>query len=277
MPLDTQDLWPNPTTLTNNATFRDEAQAEYTTNKTGTALSTTSSYQNLIPSGPLTLALNNALVFLSLNTIHSSPSSFHSRLASQPSSAYLAPGLHDSVHRGYAAQKRILSKAYQSSESAVSESPFGGACSRTSILQKPLSRGTIHINASDPYGEPVVDFRAYTNPLDFEQALESLKYTRRYFRNPKFASLAPVETGPGANVTDDDTDGLMAWLRGSSGPTSFHASGTAAMMPRELGGVVGNDLKVYGVEGVSVVDASVMPLIPGTHLSATVYAIAEKV
>lgn len=48
------------------------------------------------------------------------------------------------------------------------------------------------------------------------------------------------------------------------------------MMPRELGGCVGSDLLVYGTRGLSVVDASVMPLIPGAHLQATVYAVAEK-
>ena len=49
------------------------------------------------------------------------------------------------------------------------------------------------------------------------------------------------------------------------------------MMPEKLGGVVGSDLRVYGVRGLSVVDASIMPLIPAAHMSATVYAVAEKV
>jgi choline dehydrogenase-like flavoprotein len=154
--------------------------------------------------------------------------------------------------------------------------PFGGGCPGAVILQKPLSRGTIHVNASDPHGEPVVDFRAFTNPLDFEQAMESIKYTRRYLQNSKFAPLKPVETAPGPNITDNDTVGLMSYLRSTSGPTSFHASGTAAMLPKDLGGVVSPDLKVYGIKRLSVVDASIMPLIPSTHLSATVYAVAEK-
>ncbi|KAJ4301688.1 hypothetical protein N0V90_003781 [Kalmusia sp. IMI 367209] len=257
----TNDVWPNPGTLANNATFRAEAQAQYDSNKTG----------------PLTLALNSAFVFLPLDTIHSSPSSFHRALSSQAPDAFLAPNLPPPVLAGYQAQKRILSRLYQSAHAAVYESPFGGACTRGLLLQKPLSRGHIHINASDPYGEPEVDFRAYTNPLDFDQAIESIKYTRRYLRNSKFAPLVPVESAPGPNVTDEDTGGLLAYVRSTAGPTSFHASGTAAMLPTELGGVVGSDLKVYGVEGVSVVDASLIPLIPSTHLSATVYAVAEKV
>jgi len=48
-------------------------------------------------------------------------------------------------------------------------------------------------------------------------------------------------------------------------------------MPKELGGVVAPDLKVYGTKRLSVVDASLFPLVPATHLSATVYAVAEKV
>lgn len=55
-----------------------------------------------------------------------------------------------------------------------------------------------------------------------------------------------------------------------------HPLGTAAMMPRELGGVVDAQLKVYGTENVRVVDASVMPFQVSGHVSSTIYAIAEK-
>jgi choline dehydrogenase-like flavoprotein len=48
------------------------------------------------------------------------------------------------------------------------------------------------------------------------------------------------------------------------------------MLPRELGGVVDSKLRVYGVEGLRIVDASVMPMIPAAHLQDTVYAVAEK-
>lgn len=48
------------------------------------------------------------------------------------------------------------------------------------------------------------------------------------------------------------------------------------MMPEELGGCVSDELLVYGVKGLSVVDASIIPMIPATHLQATMYAVAEK-
>ncbi|KAF1955813.1 alcohol oxidase [Byssothecium circinans] len=256
----THDLWPNLDALASNATLKAEAQAEYDANKTG----------------PYTLNLNSALVFLPLNTIHSNPPKFHACLSSQAADAHLPPDTPSAVIAGYAAQKRILAELYKSPHAAVYESPTGGACSRTSILQKPLSRGTIHINASNPSGEPALDFRVFSNPLDFEQAAEMIKYARKYFKSEKLTPLAPVETAPGADVKDEDAKVLLSYLRRTSGPTSFHVSGTAAMMPRDLGGVVAPDLKVYGVEGLSVVDASIMPLIPSAHLSATVYAVAEK-
>lgn len=142
-------------------------------------------------------------------------------------------------------------------------------------MQKPLSRGTIHINASNPTGAPIIDFRVFSNSLDIELAVEFIKFTRNWVKAPTLAKLGPVETGPGPNVTD--AAALETWVHATSGPTSFHVCGTAAMMPRKLGGVVDSNLRVYGVKGLSVVDASIFPLVPSTHLSATVYAVAEKV
>jgi choline dehydrogenase-like flavoprotein len=58
--------------------------------------------------------------------------------------------------------------------------------------------------------------------------------------------------------------------------TLNHHAGTAAMLPREWGGVVDAQLKVYGVEGLRVVDASIIPMLPAAHLQDTVYAVGEK-
>ncbi|KAF2465003.1 choline dehydrogenase [Lindgomyces ingoldianus] len=256
----TKDIYPNPTTLKENATFAAEALAEYNANKTG----------------PYTMALSNAVAFLSLSVTHSSPTSFLSKLAAQSVHAYLRPNSSAEVIEGLKAQKRVLKNLFSSPFSAVYEAPISGICPKSILLQKPLSRGTIHINSSDPTGPVVVDWRTFSNPLDVEQAVEFIKFTRRYIATPKLAFLGPVESGPGRNVSNADTAALEAWVRSTSTPTSFHACGTTAMLPRELGGVVGSDLKVYGVKGLSVVDAGLFPLIPAAHLSATVYAVAEK-
>lgn len=89
------------------------------------------------------------------------------------------------------------------------------------------------------------------------------------------AELGPQELAPGANLASDDQ--LRAALRQQIQPTYSHLTSTCSMMKREYGGVVDPDLQVYGVQGLSVVDSSIMPLIPATHTSATVYAVAEKV
>jgi choline dehydrogenase-like flavoprotein len=68
---------------------------------------------------------------------------------------------------------------------------------------------------------------------------------------------------------------IEAFVRGGVDTENHHA-GTASMLPRELGGVVDSKLRVYGVEGLRIVDASVMPMIPAAHLQDTVYAVAEK-
>jgi choline dehydrogenase-like flavoprotein len=56
----------------------------------------------------------------------------------------------------------------------------------------------------------------------------------------------------------------------------YHPVGTAALLPEKDGGVVNSELKVYGVKGLRVVDASIIPLLPSAHLQTLVYGIAEK-
>ena len=83
------------------------------------------------------------------------------------------------------------------------------------------------------------------------------------------------ETFPGTNVTTDAQ--IAASIRTFASSTWYHPTSTLSMMKRELGGVVDPELRVYGVKGLRVVDASLMPMIIGSHTSSTVYAVAEKV
>jgi choline dehydrogenase-like flavoprotein len=152
---------------------------------------------------------------------------------------------------------------------------FNGDPTTSMVLQKPLSRGFVHINTSDPFADPIIDPRTYSNPVDLNIAVSMLKFSRKWFQTKSHAVLSPVEILPGASAVSDND--IVAHIRQYSAPSIGHALGTCAMMKRELGGVVDSELRVYGVEGLSVVDASVQALAPATHMDATIYAVAEKV
>lgn len=68
---------------------------------------------------------------------------------------------------------------------------------------------------------------------------------------------------------------ITSYIRNTAIPV-WHASGTCAMKPQSDGGVVDSELKVYGVKGLRIVDASIMPIVPDQHTQGPVYMIAEK-
>jgi choline dehydrogenase len=139
-----------------------------------------------------------------------------------------------------------------------------------------LSRGTVNLNISDPYdGEPIVDYRSLSNPVDSLINLALFNAIRKYFNlQGEIQKLKPVEVSPGVNITGEE---LVKWLDEKVNPSAFHPVGTCAMMPLELGGVVDGNLKVHGIDGLSIVDGSVMPMVPAATTQSTVYAVAEKV
>jgi choline dehydrogenase-like flavoprotein len=96
---------------------------------------------------------------------------------------------------------------------------------------------------------------------------------RRLYSTPSAKTLGPVERSPGEAVQSDSE--WEVFLKRSISPSFYHPAGTASLGPKSRGGVVGPELKVHGVDALRVVDASIMPLIPGTHTSSTVYAVAE--
>jgi choline dehydrogenase-like flavoprotein len=140
----------------------------------------------------------------------------------------------------------------------------------------PLSRGTVNINITHPDDtEPIVDYRTLSNPLDIELLVEIIRFKRQYHFNTSLSAFGPNELSPGQTVVSDEA--LADVVRKSITPTEYHPSGTCAMLPQELGGVVDENLKVYGVDGLRIVDASVMPMLPGANTCQPVYAIAEMV
>lgn len=176
---------------------------------------------------------------------------------------------------GYQAQVQILLERYRSLHTTVQEVAFGGSGNVPVALLKPLSRGSIQINTTDPSKTPLVDFGTFSHPTDLEIAVEAIKKTREFMNSAPMQETGATEIVPGTNITSDEE--IAAAIRNLARRTWQHPTSSCSMMRRELGGVVDPSLKVYGVEGLRVVDASIMPMIIGSHTSSTVYAVAEKV
>ena len=172
---------------------------------------------------------------------------------------------------------RSLASAIRSDNTAFYSMTLSGSSvpGGMNVLLHPLSRGSVNIDATDPHKEPVVDYRALSNPVDTDILAEFVRFTRRYHFDTSLAIHGPQESSPGADVVSDED--LADYVRLSASPTEFHPSGTCAMLPREFGGVVDEDLRVYGINGLRVIDASIIPTLPGANTCQTVYAIAEKV
>ena len=226
--------------------------------------------------GPLTQAHGSSLAFLSLQTISSKYESIVSSIKSQNARSFLPSVYADSkLLAGFNKQRAIIADLHSRADAAVAEFPMVAFGLAIGALQRPLSRGTITLNPQNKYAPPVVQFNTFQNPVDRAILAEMVRWLRVHWARPELAKFQPVELVPGAGETDDEI--IDALVRTKSLEASFaHMSGSCAMMPEALGGVVGSDLSVYGVRGLSVVDASIIPLLPATHLQATMYAVAEK-
>ena len=227
--------------------------------------------------GPYTICGNsgNTVAFLPLLDITHNFESIIALAKSFSPKAFYPDDIDPSIIAGYKAQRKIILSLYTSRATSIQETGFNSGPSFPLTLVKPLSRGTILINSTDPLDTPRIDWGALTNPTDLEIMVLAVHKHRQLMATEAMAELGPVELAPGADLKSDEQ--LRRALRHQMQPTYSHLCSTCSMMKREYGGVVAHDLLVYGVKGLSVVDASVMPLIPATHTSATVYAVAERV
>lgn len=227
--------------------------------------------------GAFTICRNsgNTVAFLPLPNVTQNYESIIALARAQSPRAFYPQHTDPSIIKGYGLQRNLILGLYASTETSVLETGFSSASGVPLTLLKPLSRGTILINSSDPLSPSRIDWGALTNPADLETMLAAVRTQRQLMATDAMMELGPVELAPGAELTSDEQ--IRAALRRQMVPTYAHLTSTCSMMKREYGGVVGPDLGVYGVRGLRVVDALVMPLIPSTHTSATVYAVAEKV
>jgi len=253
---------PTASDLYRNASFRDWAQKAWSNNRTG----------------PYSIAMTNSAAWLPFPVMSPRWANISATLQAQDPASALPAGTHRTVVAGYGAQMASYAAAMRGNGTAFYNlCTTGGGAGGALVDLHPLSRGTVNVDPADPYRrEPVVDYRALSNPLDAAVMADIVRFTRRYYmRNAYWAAYAPYEMQPGADVVSDDQ--LRDYLSRTLSPTQYHPAGTCAMLPRDLGGVVDEQLRVYGVQGLRIVDASIMPTLPGGNTCQTVYAVAEKV
>ena len=139
---------------------------------------------------------------------------------------------------------------------------------------RPASRGSIHISANDPERHPSIRPNYLSDRLDRDTVVASFHRVREIFRHPTIARHADLETVPGPHVRSDEE--LLAFAR-EKGTTVYHPVGTCRMGPdSDPTAVVDDRLRVHGVPGLRVVDASIMPTLVSGNTNATTIMIAEK-
>ncbi|MGE0256772.1 MAG: GMC family oxidoreductase [Alphaproteobacteria bacterium] len=149
--------------------------------------------------------------------------------------------------------------------------PWPG-CSLVLALLRPQSRGTVHIVSPDPFVAPAIQPNYLSAPADLATLLSGLKTLRDVAAREPFARHVAEEREPGPDCTDDA--GLAEHIR-RRGWTSYHPVGTCRM-GADTEAVVDPRLRVNGIAGLRVVDASIMPAITSANTNAPTIMIAEK-
>ena len=137
---------------------------------------------------------------------------------------------------------------------------------------RPESRGHVRIKSKDPFADPEIRPNYLATPGDRQVAADSIRLTRDIVSRPALAKYKPEEFKPGPEIqTDDD----LAKAAGDISTTIFHPVGTCKMGTDDKA-VVDPRLKVVGLEGLRVVDASIMPTIVSGNTNSPTIMIAEK-
>ena len=139
---------------------------------------------------------------------------------------------------------------------------------------RPESAGYVRATSSDPFEHPLIQPNYLAEPADQQVVIKGLKLARQLLRSTELAAYFDHETMPGPDVTTDDE-----WLDYARrfGNTNYHLVGTCRMGRADDPTAVTDDqLRVHGVTGLRVVDASVMPTMPSANTHAATLMVAEK-
>jgi choline dehydrogenase len=150
--------------------------------------------------------------------------------------------------------------------------PFSGFSIGLSSCRT-LSRGEIVIQSADPFAHPKITGNAFSHERDVEEMLDAVKYLRKLAATPAMRAVIEAEVLPGQNCNSDEE--LIADFRKRSG-TVYHPVSTCRMGPDPKTSVVDSRLKVHGVDGLRVVDASIFPNIVTGNTNAAAIATGWK-
>jgi choline dehydrogenase len=140
--------------------------------------------------------------------------------------------------------------------------------------QRPESLGYVRAVSGDFREKPAIQPNYIANEMDQKVLLDGMKLARTFLHTPELAQFNDGEAMPGPAVQTDDE--LMSFARGI-GTTAFHVMGTCRMGPSsDPSTVVSDELKIHGIEGLRVADASIMPTMPSANTNASTLMIAEK-
>jgi choline dehydrogenase len=137
---------------------------------------------------------------------------------------------------------------------------------------RPESRGHVRIKSPDPKAHPAIKPNYLSTAADRGVAADAIRLTRKICASAALRPFAPEEFRPGVEFQSDED---LARVAGNIGSTIFHPVGTCKM-GRDPGAVVDERLRVHGVQGLRVVDASIMPAITSGNTNSPTIMIAEK-
>jgi choline dehydrogenase-like flavoprotein len=158
-------------------------------------------------------------------------------------------------------------------EAGVAQLQHAGVTLNSAFL-RPRSRGTVRLASADPAAAPLIDPNYWDDPQDREQALKGLRLAREILGQPALRRFVQREVLPGPAVRSEQE--LFDYACANA-KTDHHPVGTCRIGPADdPESVVTPDLRVIGLDGLRVVDASVMPLLPSCNTNAPTIMVAEK-
>jgi choline dehydrogenase len=137
---------------------------------------------------------------------------------------------------------------------------------------RPESKGHIHITSADAGRPPAINFNFLSAPPDAELTVQAIRIARAIMTAPAMAALRVTEVAPGADRQTDDE--IIDWVKAAA-ETTYHPVGTCKMGADPMA-VVDAQLRVHGIVGLRVADASIMPTLTSGNTNAPSIMIGEK-